>query len=608
MPLVAGVDIGNSTTEVVVARVEGSSSPDFLGSAIVATTGVKGTQENVQGVLQALEECMRSIGLQPRDVEVVTLNDATPVMADVAMETISETIITESTMIGHNPSTPGGAGMGVGKTILLDHLDMASPGESVIVIIPGHHDFDQAARAINEAANRGIDVRGAIVQRDDGVLISNRLQQVIPIVDEVKLIDRVPLGVPAAVEVAQPGRTVSTLSNPYGVATVFGLSPEETRAIVPLTRALIGNRSAVVIKTPAGDVQERRIPAGRLTLVGDRGTAEVDLELGADAVMEALERVGQLADVQGEPGTNVGGMLERVRAVMTELTGLPGDSVRIQDLLAVDTIVQRPVVGGVAGEFSSEEAVALAAMVSSSRLPMEQIADMLRVELDAEVVLGGVEAHMALLGALTTPGIDLPVAILDLGAGSTDAALADPEGGIKVVHLAGAGDMVSMLIDAELALDDRNLAEEAKRHPAGRMENLFLFRGEEGDVRFFEEPVDPQLFARTVVARPEGMIPLPGDVPVERVRAVRRRAKEKVFVRNALRALARVAPGGNVRLLDFVALVGGSALDFEVPALISDALAEYGVVVGTANVRGVAGPRNAVATGLVLAYAYQHGG
>ena len=30
------------------------------------------------------------------------------------METITETIITESTMIGHNPNTPGGEGVGVG--------------------------------------------------------------------------------------------------------------------------------------------------------------------------------------------------------------------------------------------------------------------------------------------------------------------------------------------------------------------------------------------------------------------------------------------------------------------------------------------------------------
>jgi len=43
-----------------------------------------------------------------KKVDLVCLNKAAPVIGDVAMETITETIITESTMIGHNPSTPGG--------------------------------------------------------------------------------------------------------------------------------------------------------------------------------------------------------------------------------------------------------------------------------------------------------------------------------------------------------------------------------------------------------------------------------------------------------------------------------------------------------------------
>ena len=48
-------------------------------------------------------------------------------------------------------------------------------------------------------------------------------------------------------------------------------------------------------------------------------------------------------------------------------------------------------------------------------------------------------------------------------------------------------------------------------------------------------------------------------------------------------------------------LVGGSSLDFEIPQMITDALAHYGVVAGQGNIRGSEGPRNAVATGLVLA-------
>ena len=99
------------------------------------------------------------------------------------------------------------------------------------------------------------------------------------------------------------------------------------------------------------------------------------------------------------------------------------------------------------------------------------------------------------------------------------------------------------------------------------------------------------------------MVPLDLNLPVETIRQVRIRAKERVFVTNALRALRRVSPTDNVRDIDFVVLVGGSALDFEIPQLVTAALAEYRVVAGRANIRGTEGPRNAVATGLALSWA-----
>ena len=70
-------------------------------------------------------------------------------------------------------------------------------------------------------------------------------------------IDKVPMGMVAAVEVSPPGENIKVLSNPYGLATVFNLSPEETKHVIPISRALIGNRSAVVIRTPEGEVKEK---------------------------------------------------------------------------------------------------------------------------------------------------------------------------------------------------------------------------------------------------------------------------------------------------------------------------------------------------------------
>jgi len=280
MKCVAGVDIGNNTTEVAIAEVLPGGDERFLSSAMVRTTGIKGTLKNVPGIIDALDMALAPLEIERKDLSLVLLNKATPVIGDVAMETVTETVITESAMIGHNPSTPGGMGLGVGVTIKLEDLRDASPDKRWIVVIDGSVEFREAASRLNEAASRNIQIAGAIVKKDDGVLIHNRLHQPTPIVDEVLYIERVPLGMPAAIEVAPIGRNIEKLSNPYDIATLFELTPEETRNVVPIARALTGTRSAVVIKTPRGDIQERRIPAGKITLIG-RQRVEVPVETGA---------------------------------------------------------------------------------------------------------------------------------------------------------------------------------------------------------------------------------------------------------------------------------------------------------------------------------------
>ena len=603
MALIAGIDIGNATTEVALAELSAGAIPVFIASSIVPTTGIKGTSQNTQGVFQALTVALDAARRSLSELDLIRINEAAPVIGDVAMETISETIITESTMIGHNPTTPGGLGIGVGTTIEIGHLDRATPGQPYIVVADRSHDFEDVATRINAAAGR-IQVTGAILQHDDGVLVHNRLVRKIPIVDEVSLVEKVPIGMLAAVEVAEVGRIIETLANPYGIATLFGLDSDETASVVPMARSLVGNRSAVVIKTPKGDVTERRIPAGFLKFIGDR-SAEVDVDRGAAEIMRVAGTVGPLRNVRGEPGTNVGGMMEKVRVVMGRLTERDPAGIEVTDLLAVDTEVPQKVTGGLAGEFSLEAAVGIAAMVKADRLQMQRIAHDMTAQFGIPVEVGGVEADMAVRGALTTPGASVPIAILDMGAGSTDASVLRSDGVARSIHLAGAGNMVTLLIQSELGLESPEDAENVKRYPLARVETLFNIRHEDGTVEFFDHPLPPHVFARTVVLHPEGMIPLPLRQPLEVIRQVRIKAKQRVFVTNALRALAAVSPTSNVRDIAHVVLVGGSALDFEIPQLVTKALGEYRVVAGRANIRGTQGPRNAVATGLVLAWEAQ---
>ena len=603
MSYIVGVDIGNSSTEVALAKVSPNGDVTFLASALAETTGIKGTKQNLFGIYDALNQLVKKASIQTSDLSLIRINEATPVIGDVAMETITETIITESTMIGHNPKTPGGIGVGVGITITFDELLRRDTSSSYIVVVPAEIDFADVANMINAAHSAGFKIEAAILQRDDGVLVNNRLTRQIPIIDEVSYIDKVPLGMLAAVEVAAAGRVIENLSNPYGIATVFNLNPDETKNIVPIARALIGNRSAVVIKTPQGDVKARTIPAGHIELHASGRVHRIDVAEGSEKIMNAIGAHQYLDNVTGESGTNIGGMLEQVRQTMATLTNKPPSEIYIQDLLAVDTFVPVDVKGGLAGEFSMEQAVGIASMVKSDHLQMRVIADEIEQALGVPVRIGGAEAEAAILGALTTPGTKKPLAILDLGAGSTDASIINHNDDIVAIHLAGAGDMVTMIIASELGLEDRYLAEDIKKYPLAKVESLFHIRHEDGSVQFFDAPLAADIFAKVVVVKDNKFIPLPGDLALEKVRMIRRTAKERVFVTNAIRALRSVSPTGNIRDIPFVVIVGGSALDFEVPQLVTDVLSHYNLVAGRGNIRGTEGPRSAVASGLILSYA-----
>lgn len=607
MKKIVGIDIGNSSTEVALARVDVTGDVTFIASTLADTTGVKGTKKNLHGIIDAMRDLLSKAEINQSEIDLIRVNEATPVIGDVAMETISETIITESTMIGHNPHTPGGIGLGIGETVHILELVKyeVSSSKPYIIVVPKEIEFTLVAQLINAYVDKGYQINGAVLQADDGVLVNNRLNSVIPIIDEVTYIDKVPLGMLAAIEVVESGKVISQLSNPYGIATVFNLTAEETKNIVPISRALIGNRSAVVVKTPKGDVQDRIIPAGSLTIYGEKRNYSVDVSEGAERVMEVISSAGPMINASGEAGTNIGGMLEKVRQTMAELTDKQLSDITIKDILAVDTFVPMDVKGGVAGEFAMESAIGIASMVKSDQLQMNIVAEAIQAEFNIPVEIGGAEAEAAILGALTTPGTDTPLAILDMGAGSTDASIRTGLGQEYSVHLAGAGDMVTMLINSELGLDDDHLAEDIKKHPLAKVESMFHIRHEDGSVQFFDQPLSANLFARVVIVKPDGLIPITIDENIETIRMIRQTAKKRVFVTNAIRALVQVSPTENIRDIPFVVMVGGSSLDFEIPQLVTDALSQYNIVAGRGNVRGTEGPRNAVASGLVLRYAME---
>lgn len=597
MRYIAGVDIGNSTTEVCIGEISAGSNVRFLSSTSCPTTGTKGTVANIHAIKSALKGAMSKIGREVSDLSLIRLNEAAPVIGDTAMETLTETIITDSSMIGHNPSTPAGVGQAVGEILRFGEERRTVPGKAYILAVPKEYPYEAIAEIVNRIA-QDIDIVGIILQADEAVLVENRLKKKIPIIDEVARIDKLPGGVMAAIEVAPPGQTIRMLSNPYGIATLLKLNAEETRMITPIAKSLIGKRSAVVLKTPGGNVQENVLPAGEITFIAENKSS-INIDEGAEKIMKAVSDAGAITDVIGQANTNIGNMFAKIRSSMKELNGTT-EEVHITDILAVDTMAPVLISGALAGETCLEKAVGVAAMVRTQQLPMQKIAERLKAELGIEVVVAGVEAVMASLGALTTPGVKLPLAMLDMGGGSTDAALVNENGQVRITHQAGAGELVSMLIQIELGLSDRHVAEQIKKYPLAKVESLFHMRMENGQITFVEDSIDPRFYGRVVMLSDSGLIRIEEDIPMEKIVQVRREAKQKVFVTNAIRALQAVAPDHNLKKIPNVVLVGGSAEDFEIPEMLMEEFAKYMIVCGRGNIRGSEGPRNAVATGLVL--------
>ena len=601
MKILAAVDIGNSTTEVCLAAESETGKIRFLSGASVLTTGLKGTTDNVTGILTALKEAAAEIGLDVSQIGHIRINEAAPVIGGAAMETLAQTAITDSSMLGHNPKTPAGVGTGYGKTVKIENLNNVTTGEPYIVIVSKNIDYEAAAANINQACARGVSITGAIVRQDEAVLIYNRLDKKIPIVDEVRDIHKIKEGVESAIETALPGQGISMLSNPYGIATLLKLTPEETSQVTPIAKSLLGAKSAVVMKTPwYNPAPPKKI--GKITIMGEKYT-EIDFSHGADAVSQAIESAGSITDIQGEPGTNIGDMLTKATESMAALA-----ETQVRDLFAVDTFAPMAISGALAGETSLEKAIAVAVMVTAGRLPMEAIAKELADKTGIYTAVAGVEPVMAVLGALTTPGTGFPLAVLDIGGGSTDGAIIDQTGTVKSVSLAGAGELVTMMIQSQLGLASRLTAENIKKYPAAKVESMFHIRLENGEIIFYENGLDSRFFGSNIILAPDGMIKIEEEHPIDKIVRIRQYAKRGVFVNNAIRAIKKLAPASNTgsaiigRAIKHVVLVGGSAMDFEIPGFISTAFAEMGIVCGRGNIRGTEGPRNAVATGLIMGY------
>jgi hypothetical protein len=556
--LVAGVDVGNSTTEVVVARVQPGREPAWLAVGRCPTTGTKGSVECLHGIAELLSRAQRRLGERPA---LALLAELHPVATGLLELGEIEELALERTAIARPGSqTPSGSGVGSGRLTSLDDLAGPAATGDVIAVI-GAEDFDVAAAKLRSARERCWRIAGAIVAGDDGVLIGNRFDRALPIVDEVTDAAELPLGSPAAVEVAAAGDSITVLSDPLRLGLLLGFDQRQARAARTAARAVSGSRTAIVVRTARAS-QSRPLGDASVLLVGVDG-AERLMDDRADPPPP-----GEITAIRGAGG-NRNHLLDMIWRPLPTPPDDPGFARRVARRRAVAiALLER-------GESDD-----LLAAVS------ELCAD------GARVVSG--ESDAAMLGASTTPGAGRAPFVVDLGGGTVDLHRAQ-----GAVSTAGAGDLVTR-ISAALLGSPPSLAERAKRCRSARVETPFTLHHEDGSRTFLGEPAPPETLARLCALDGRRLVALPAALAPEVWCRLRRAAKRQVLGFNVRRAIEAI---GGVPRGELVVLVGGCAADHEVLDVVAAELEDHDLAIARGNVLGRHGPRAAVAVGLVLAFA-----
>jgi hypothetical protein len=338
--LVCGVDVGNSTTEVAFARVVPGAPAEFLLVLRTETTGPKGSLASGDGVRELVERGARRIGERPHRLLLAELRPVETELHEHGIE--RELQLGRAAIARPSSATPSGAGVGAGRLRRLADLEAAPDGPAVAVVLD--EDFDAAAAALRAARERGWRITAAIAARDDGVLIGNRFDRRIPIVDEVADAAALPAGELAAVEVAPAGETVQELADPLRVAAHLDLTPDEARGARNAARALAGHRAAIVVRRPetstwtARDVQLDESPPDALDtflvpLPAPPEDAALRLRLIArDAWGVATLRDAPAADLAGALGAEVICSEGKAAVLGASTTPRAGDTPLVLDL------------------------------------------------------------------------------------------------------------------------------------------------------------------------------------------------------------------------------------------------------------------------------------
>jgi hypothetical protein len=559
--VIAGVDVGNATTEVVLV-----SGGTILGAGRVPTRDRKGSPDSLRGAAALVRRVERQAGctvdeariapLRAVDTSVLTVPDAVPPRGRLRV-------------LAAGVPTPGGTGACVGPPLPLSGSGKPPPvpareGSSLVAVVPHGLRYDQAAARLRDLLAAGTPVGAVLVAGDEGVLVSNRLPSGLPVIDQVDAAAAAACEL-LAVEVRPTGHTLTLLTDPVALGARFRLGEQEDEDAVALGRALADHSNAVV---------------------GLLAAAPAETGAGLDDPWVLT------ADGRRVPLRTACARLADWPVGTVRVLGTGSGEAEVDDLFAVD--LSAAAEAATARQGSTGRAILVAALGhlpgAQAIPPAELLGELLAMPVRSPLT----EPAAARAGALTAPGARPGAVVVDLGAGTIDVI-----GPAADIVAAGAGELLTTAVAETLGIP-RAAADWVKRGPSLRVDGGQRFEAEDGSRGFLPASAPASAVGTLVVDGPGGLLPFDRRHGPGEWRAIRLRLKQAVLVNNFQRAVRTLGadPGQ-------VLIVGGPAGDEELLAVLARSLPD-GVVVGRGDVGGTCqggplGHRYAVALGLTLA-------
>jgi Diol dehydratase reactivase ATPase-like domain/DD-reactivating factor swiveling domain len=581
--VIAGVDVGNATTEVVLV-----SSGKILAAGRMPTRGRKGSGDSLRGAAALVRRVERQAGCTITEARIAPLR---PV--DTALVTVPDTVPPRGRLrvLAAGVATPGGTGTCVGPPLPLPAPDSPRPapaaerppvewpsGAPVVAVVPVGVPYDQAAARLRELLAAGTPIGAVLVAGDEGVLVAHRLPAELPVIDQVDTAAAAACQL-LVVEVRPPGHTLRLLTDPVALGARLGLADHEAADAVALGRALADQANAVVglLAAPPGAAEPALAEPWVRTADGGRLALRAACPHLADWPVGTVRSLGE---------TEVDDLFAVDLAVAAEAaTARQGSTGRA---LLVASLGRAPgLEGGSTAGLPGLEGPSPAGLEGAS--PAGLLGDLLAVPARSPVG----ESAAARLGALTTPGARGDAIVVDLGAGTIDVIGAGSD-----VVAAGAGELLTAAVAETLGIS-RAAADWVKRGPCLRVDGGQRFEAEDGSRGFLAGPAPASAVGMLVVDGPGGLLPFDRRHGPGEWRAIRIRLKLAVLAANFGRAM-RTLGQDPLQVL----VVGGPAGDEELLGILARLLPD-GVAVGRGNVGGTCegeslGHRYAVALGLAL--------